>query len=110
MKEFLRRLLSVLLIQGLLLSPLPVFAFDGPNEVGPSGSGLSSTLLVSAPVTPEGGGELKSGLLLVSVPSGAVDETVMISVIGLWETSRMEGGRKNVTAGASAYRFLPAGL
>ena len=110
MKDYLHRLLALIIAGSLLLSPLPVSAFEPPRRMPSGGGGVTSRLLMSAPVTPEGGGELRRGGVSLRIPPGAVDETVMVSVLELSNASPMHSGRANVTHGAAGYRFLPAGL
>ena len=44
------------------------------------------------------------------IPPGALLEPIEISIYGLAGTHEIPEGRQNVTGGARAYRFLPAGL
>ena len=67
------------------------------------------SLLVSALVD-ENGGVLEEGGLRLHIPPGALLEPIEISIYGLTGTHEVPEGRQNVTGGARAYRFLPAGL
>ena len=57
----------------------------------------------------EDGGVLEGDGVRLQVPPGAVSEPMEISIYSLSSTYEILEGRQNVTAGARAYRFLPAG-
>ena len=67
-------------------------------------------VIAGGPVQPRGGGIIESGGIRVSVPDGAVEEALMISVLRLENTPPVPEGRANATGGAAGYRFLPRGI
>lgn len=67
-------------------------------------------VIAAGPVQPRGGGIIESGGIRVSVPDGAVEEPLMISVLRLENTPPVPEGRANATGGAVGYRFLPRGV
>ena len=80
-----------------------------PVSLGDEGGGASLEPLASG-VFDEAGGLLEHGALRLLLPPGALSRPVEIGIYSLGSTHEVPEGRQNVTDGAQAYRFLPAGL
>ncbi|MCG8451705.1 MAG: hypothetical protein MI717_00815, partial [Spirochaetales bacterium] len=117
MKNFFYQIISVFLCEMLLFSPVItatphsyVYSEEKVYREESSRPDSKQKILLSGPVTPDGGGRLGTGRLRICVPPGAVKKTTMITISALPTAPSLGDGRQNRTEGAVAYRFSPPGM